>query len=71
MKVPVVALLLCFAVAYGAVVDLTPENFDTIVDGSKHVFVEFFAPWYVIFSLKMLIRPLACDFLSTSTESNI
>lgn len=45
MKVPVVALLLCFAVAYGAVVDLTPENFDSVVDGSKHVFVEFFAPW--------------------------
>jgi protein disulfide-isomerase A6 len=28
-----------------AVVDLTPENFDSVVDGSKHAFVEFFAPW--------------------------
>jgi len=28
-----------------SVVVLTPENFDTVVDGSKHVFVEFFAPW--------------------------
>jgi protein disulfide-isomerase A6 len=27
------------------VVDLTPENFDSVVDGSKNVFVEFFAPW--------------------------
>jgi protein disulfide-isomerase A6 len=25
--------------------DLTPENFDTVVDGSKHVFVSFYAPW--------------------------
>lgn len=29
------------------VVDLTPDNFDTYVDGSKAAFVEFFAPWYV------------------------
>jgi len=28
-----------------SVVDLTPENFDSVLDGSKHVFVEFFAPW--------------------------
>jgi len=27
------------------VVDLTPENFDSVVDGSKGAFVEFFAPW--------------------------
>lgn len=27
------------------VVVLTPENFDTVVDGSKPVFVEFYAPW--------------------------
>jgi len=44
MKV-LVALLLFVAVVYGGVVDLTPENFDSVVDGSKHVFVEFFAPW--------------------------
>jgi protein disulfide-isomerase A6 len=29
----------------GNVKDLTPENFDSIVDGSKAAFVEFFAPW--------------------------
>jgi len=27
------------------VVDLTPENFDQVVDGSKGALVEFFAPW--------------------------
>jgi len=43
--------VLCFALfafvsaESSAVVDLTPENFDQVVDGSKHVFVEFFAPW--------------------------
>jgi len=25
--------------------DLTPDNFDSVVDGSKHVFVKFYAPW--------------------------
>jgi protein disulfide-isomerase A6 len=30
---------------FGNVLELTPENFDSVVDGSKHVFVEFFAPW--------------------------
>jgi protein disulfide-isomerase A6 len=38
-----------FAFVCGAlasnVVELTPANFDSVVDGSKHVFVEFFAPW--------------------------
>ena len=29
----------------GVVVDLTPENFDKIVDGSRHVLVKFYAPW--------------------------
>jgi len=28
-----------------APVTLTPENFDSIVDGSKNVFVKFYAPW--------------------------
>jgi len=32
-------------VALGAVVDLTPDNFDSVVDGSKGAFVEFYAPW--------------------------
>jgi len=43
----VVAVLLALAVAAlgSSVVDLTPANFDSVVDGSKHVFVEFFAPW--------------------------
>jgi len=41
----VVALVACFAVSFGAVVDLTPDNFDSVVDGSKGAFVEFFAPW--------------------------
>jgi protein disulfide-isomerase A6 len=27
------------------VVDLTPENFDTVIDGSKPAFIEFYAPW--------------------------
>lgn len=40
-----IAIALFFTAAFGAVVDLTPENFDSIVDGSKGVFVEFFAPW--------------------------
>jgi protein disulfide-isomerase A6 len=26
-------------------VNLTPENFDSVVDGSKNVFIKFFAPW--------------------------
>jgi len=26
-------------------VTLTPENFDSVVDGSKNVFVKFYAPW--------------------------
>jgi protein disulfide-isomerase A6 len=33
------------AASAGGVVDLTPENFDSVVDGSKAAFVEFFAPW--------------------------
>eukprot|EP00698_Gefionella_okellyi_P019194 TRINITY_DN5853_c0_g1_i1.p1 TRINITY_DN5853_c0_g1~~TRINITY_DN5853_c0_g1_i1.p1 ORF type:complete len:358 (-),score=99.23 TRINITY_DN5853_c0_g1_i1:33-1106(-) len=46
------AAVVCFtlfailaAVTASNVVDLTPDNFDTYVDGSKGVFVEFFAPW--------------------------
>jgi hypothetical protein len=29
------------------VIDLTPSNFDAIVDSGKPALVEFFAPWYV------------------------
>jgi len=45
-------LLIIFVVVLGLavtnasnVVDLTADNFDKVVDGSKGVFVEFFAPW--------------------------
>jgi len=38
-------LAFCVAIAFGGVVDLTPDNFDSIIDGSKGAFVEFFAPW--------------------------
>jgi len=39
------ALLGLACLASAGVVDLTPDNFDAHVDGSKHAFVEFFAPW--------------------------
>jgi len=40
-------LIFSFVILVSAsnVVDLTPDNFDSVVDGSKNVFVEFFAPW--------------------------
>lgn len=45
MKSLLLVVTLCVALARGGVVDLTPENFDSVVGGSKAVFVEFFAPW--------------------------
>jgi protein disulfide-isomerase-like protein len=33
------------ALAAAEVVVLTPSNFDSVVDGSKNVLVEFYAPW--------------------------
>jgi len=46
MKLVVFCLLAVFVVgASSAVLQLTPENFDFLVDGSKHVFIEFYAPW--------------------------
>jgi protein disulfide-isomerase A6 len=47
MKVAVVFALVALALAVSAssVVELTPDNFDTVVNGDKSVFVEFFAPW--------------------------
>lgn len=33
------------AASIAAVVELTPDNFDQVVDGSKAAFVEFYAPW--------------------------
>ena len=46
-RVVLAVLLCCFAVSVSAaaVQSLTPDTFDTVVDGSKGVFVEFFAPW--------------------------
>jgi len=38
-------LFLSLVFCDGNVKDLTPENFDSFVDGSKAAFVEFFAPW--------------------------
>jgi len=38
-------LCLFYLIAGDAVKDLDASNFDTVVDGSKNVFVEFFAPW--------------------------
>lgn len=45
MKVVGAILFALFCVIGAQVVDLEPSNFDQIVDGSKHVLVEFFAPW--------------------------
>jgi protein disulfide-isomerase A6 len=41
------SVLFCAGVVFGnsAVTVLTPDNFDSVVGGSKHVFVEFYAPW--------------------------
>jgi len=41
----VVASLIGESRVSSAVVDLTPDNFDSIIDGSKPAFIEFFAPW--------------------------
>jgi len=40
-----IALALVGAAAASDVVDLGPYDFDTVVDGSKNVLVEFYAPW--------------------------
>ncbi|GAB9463838.1 Tkl protein kinase [Globisporangium polare] len=39
------AVALAAVVSASDVVVLTPENFDQVVDGSKDVLVEFYAPW--------------------------
>jgi len=41
----VLAVSAAIAFVSAQVVDLTPDDFDSVVDGSKHVFVEFYAPW--------------------------
>lgn len=39
------AALALGVVAAGDVKVLTPDNFDEVVDGSKHVLIKFYAPW--------------------------
>lgn len=46
LSVVIVAALAFIASA--AVVDLTPDNFDEHVKGTKFAFLEFYAPWYGI-----------------------
>lgn len=38
-------IVLVLAIATAAVMPLTHENFDEVVNGSKNVFVKFYAPW--------------------------
>jgi protein disulfide-isomerase A6 len=45
MKIAILLCLLCAVYVYAGPVNLTPENFDSVVDGSKNVFIKFFAPW--------------------------
>jgi len=45
MGTPVWLLTLAWAVVESKVVELDPQSFDKVVDGSKHVFVELYAPW--------------------------
>jgi hypothetical protein len=45
-------------IAPSAVTVLTDENFDTIVDGSKGVLVEFYAPWVCIY---YVVRSTSCN----------
>lgn len=43
----VIVLLAAVVVIANAagVMELTPDNFDNVVDGSRGVFIKFFAPW--------------------------
>jgi len=45
MKILLLLLALAATAFASNVVVLTPENFDSVVDGSKSVFVDFYAPW--------------------------
>jgi len=48
MKKTVFALLVCALLALSvsaAVVDLTPDNFDDVINKASYAFVEFYAPW--------------------------
>lgn len=60
--VAVLAAVVALAVASN-VVELTPDNFDQYVDGSRDSFIEFYAPWYARFSPvpRCWWLPLAAD----------
>jgi len=45
MKVAFLLFVLCVVNILAGPVVLTPDNFDSIVDGTKNVFVKFYAPW--------------------------
>lgn len=45
MKLQVVLVLFLAVAIQAQVVDLTPDNFDSLVDGSRPAFIEFYAPW--------------------------
>jgi len=40
-----VVFFICSTFASSDVLELTPDNFDTVLDGSRPAMVEFFAPW--------------------------
>jgi len=42
----ILVILVAYTIAEGTnTIDLTPDNFDSIIDGSKAAFVKFYAPW--------------------------
>ncbi|KAI8619205.1 protein disulfide isomerase [Chytriomyces sp. MP71] len=46
MRATLLTLLACVGLALASnVIDLTPSNFDKVIDGSKPALVEFYAPW--------------------------
>ena len=49
-----------------AVVDLTPDNFDTVVNGDKNVLVEFYAPWCTS-KYHPAVLPVCASVLTHST----
>ena len=56
---PLVSLTLAtLAIAEAAsdVIDLTPSNFKSVVDPEKIILVEFFAPWYTLFVLRVSLQ---------------
>lgn len=51
------------------VVELTPENFDLLVNGQRHALVEFYAPWCPHCKrLEPIYSQLAQEFASSSQE---